>query len=448
MCVAARVNPPFRASVAPPSLRSTPMPRTRRIFPGYPVAAVATVAMFATAPGQTFIVAQLNTDEIRSQFGISQGGFNATYTIATVLAALPLVITGAMVDRLGPRRMLAIVASAFAMGCLVMSAAQGLATLFLGFFCLRFLGQGSLSLVASHSVAMWFHRRLGTVSGVKTVLQFGLWAFLPQLTLVLFHHLGWRWTYAVFAGAIVVLVVPAALLFVQDRPEQLGLRTDNDPPDAPHGPRTATAAPPQAEPGFTLAEARRTGAYWILASTSVLPAFIGTAILFDMIPIAAERGLTPAAAAAAVSAWSLTMAVVAIPAGIITDRANPAVLITLAMLIAAAATVGITLAASAPHIAVAMVVYGLGMSISSACAAATVARYFGRLHHGRIRSSLTRLAVIGTGFGPLTTGLCYEATGSYTPVLWVFAGLTLAAALVTSTLRPPAQPPAPPPAPA
>ncbi len=420
------------------------MPTPRRIFPGYTVAAVATLAVVATAPGQTFIVALLNTEPVREGLGISSLWFNNTYAAATVLAAFPLVITGRLTDRLGPRLMLAVVAFAFALGCLVMSQVQGLVSLFLGFFCLRFLGQGSLTLVANHSVAMWFHRRLGSVNGLKIVVISVLWAFLPQLTLRLMGSVGWRQTYMIFAAAVVVVIVPLALLLVRNAPEDLGLRTDNDPPDAPHGPRAGAKAPARPEPSFTLRQARRTGAFWILALTTMLPGFVGTAILFDMIPIVTEKGFDNTAAAStaanAVSAWLVTMGVLAIPAGVLTDRVRPSVLIVVSMIVAAVSIVAMVFATSPIHIAAAMVVYAVGMSLSSACASATIARFFGRLHHGAIRSSLTRLGIIGTGLGPVTTAVSYATTGSYRPALWAFAGFSIFAAGVAGLLRTPVAP--------
>src|SRR5690606_7566649 len=40
------------------------------------------------------------------------------------------------------------------------------AMVFVAFFLLRFLGQGSLSMVSGHAVAMWFHARLGRMEGI------------------------------------------------------------------------------------------------------------------------------------------------------------------------------------------------------------------------------------------------------------------------------------------
>lgn len=413
------------------------MPRVRPIFPGYAVAAASTLALFATAPGQTFIVSLLNRESVLSELGISKLTFNSAYTVATMMAAAPLVLTGTLADRLGPRRAMALVGLAFGAGCLVMASAVGLLSAFLGFFCLRFLGMGSLSLVSSHALAMWFHRRLGSINGLKIVTVFALWAFLPQLTLRLMGEIGWRGAYGVFAVAVVLLVVPAALLLVRDRPEDLGLRTDNDPADPPE---PGSGPVRRAEANFTLRQARRTRAYWILALTSVLPGFIGTALLFDVIPISAEKGLTEAHAAAAVSAWTLTMSISALPAGFVIDRMHPAIVIASSMLASAVSTAAIAMATSPLQLGAAMVALGLSQSFGSGCAAATTARYFGRLHHGAIRSSLTRFSVVGTGLGPIATAGSYELTGGYVPAVWGFALVSLCAAGVTGLLREPPTP--------
>lgn len=408
-------------------------PGRRRLYPGYAVAAVATVATAASGPGQTFVISLIN-EPLRTAFSLGKLPLATAYTVATVAAAIPLVLTGVLTDRLGPRRMLAVTAGAFGLACVAMSAAQGLLTVFLGFFLLRFCGQGSLYLVSSHATAMWFHRRLGSINGIKAVCVFAVWAFLPQLSLGLIDAFGWRRTYMLFAVAVWVSVIPLALLFVRDRPEDLGLRTDNDPPGAPHGPR---APLPEPEPSFTPRQARRSAAYWLLAAATVLPGLVGTAMLFDMQPILAGRGMTAADAARAISGWSVTMAVMAIPAGVITDRVRPSVVIPFSLAMTALSSAALALAATPVMAVGAMVAMGLGHATGSACAAATIARYFGRLHHGAIRSALTRMAIIGTGLGPIVTAASAEFFGDYRFALWGFVVACLPVGVLTCTLHRP-----------
>ncbi|TVQ60747.1 MAG: MFS transporter [Phycisphaerales bacterium] len=421
-------------------------------FPGYTVAVASTAAFIATAPGQTFIISQLNTP-LREAFGINELTLNTAYTVATVLAAFPLVYIGAMTDRLGPRRMLAIVAGLFALSCLFMSAAMGPISVFVGFFLLRFLGQGALALVSQHAVAMWFHRRLGSVHGVKQVIVFGVWILFPQGALLLIEGVGWRWTYALFALLVSATVIPLSLWLVRDRPEDMGLRMDNDAPAPPreHAPTTSPdpgadamehddTPPTLFEPAFTLKQSLRTRAYWVLAAAFFLPPLIGTAFLFDIQPILALRGLDKAAAAITVSAWTATMCLMAVPAGMLVDRVKASTLVALGMGSIAASAVALMLAHNLPLAMLALGLFAVGQSLVSNCAVTTTARYFGRAHHGAIRSSLTRIGVIGTGLGPIFTGLSVHFTQGYAASMILFVTMCAPVVAASFFLRAPDRP--------
>ena len=419
-----------------------------RWFPGYTVAGAATVAYIASAPGQTFVISQLN-GPLREAFGIGELTFNVSYAVATVLSSLPLVLVGALTDRLGPRRAMAGTALAFGAACLSMSLAGGFGGVILAFFLLRFLGQGALSMVSQHATAMWFHRRLGSIHGVKQVVVFTVWVLFPQVTFWLITAVGWRWTYAIFAGLVWVVVIPVALLGVRDRPEDLGLRMDNDPVDdgeewegegagGPRGPgrgREGTAG--SREPVFNLHDALRTRAYWVLAAGVFLTPLIGTAFLFDMQPILARRGMDAQGAALAVSAWTGGMALMAVPAGLLTDRVRPAVLIPGGLLVIAGSSVMLWWAPLTWIAAAAMGFFAVGQSLVGASSTATIAHYFGRVHHGAIRSSILRIGVIGTGLGPVITGVSANRTGGYLLSTLLFVGMCIPVLLLSLGLRQP-----------
>jgi len=411
-------------------------PRTNW-FPGYTVAGAATVAFIATAPGQTFVLSLLN-GPLREAFGIGELPLNASYAVATVLASFPLVLVGAWTDRVGPRLALAGAGLAFGAACLVMSAVTGFAGVVLAFFLLRFLGQGALAMISQHALAMWFHRRLGAVHGVKQVIVFGAWALFPQGALLLIESVGWRWTYVVFAGLIWIAVVPLALLAVRDRPEQLGLRMDDDPSEPERGDEEAPTTRDDALASeFTMGEALRTRAYWTIAAAVFLSPLIGTAFLFDMQPILARRGMDAGDAALAVSAWTGAMALMAIPAGWLTDRARPSSLIPLGVGAIALSALALWKASVPLAAAVAMALFAVGQSLIATCAAATTARYFGRAHHGAIRSSIIRIGVIGTGLGPIFTGLSVSITDAYTGAMLAFLAMCLPVLLLNMGLRRP-----------
>lgn len=381
-----------------------------RWFPGYQVAAVAALGLLATAPGQTFILSQLNTS-LREAFGLSELMLNATYTLATVCAALPLVLVGRLSDALGPRRALVVAAAGFGLACCALSAVIGPLTLCVGFFLVRFLGQGALSLVSQHAVAMWFHAKLGRINGLKQVVVFGLWTFAPPFAVLLIATLGWRATYVVFGVSVWLLVIPAAWFFVKDRPEDLGLSLDGAAPVA------------EERPGATLREARRTRAYWLLTATMVTGPLVGTALLFDVQPLLATRGIDESGAAWAASAWPLATGLFALPAGWLTDRIRPVRLLVSGMACAAAAPALLLVVEGPLQAAGCLALFAVGQTLTGACGAAAVARLFGRAHHGAIRSSISRVMVVATGIGPLVTGTSVALTGGYGAALFAFTAV-------------------------
>lgn len=395
-----------------------------RWYPGYTVAAVSTVALVLTAPGQTLLVSLLNVP-LRETFDIAPVWLNASYTVATIAASLPLVWMGSLVDRFGPRRMLVAISLCFGGACLFTASVANVAMVVVAFFLLRFLGQGSLSMVSSHALAMWFHRRLGTLIGFRSVALFAAWAPLPALTLAMFEAVGWRITWAIYGVVIAAVVSLASWLFVTDRPEHLGLQLDGD------------TGPPIEEPGYSLREAVRTRAYWFLAASTALSPMISTAVVFDIQPMLGARGIDAGGAALAVSAWSATMAIVALPAGWLVDRATPGPVIAAGLAAIAAACLLLIGTGRAVVAVAALSTLALGNSLIMAATGATAARYFGRAYHGAIRSSFGRIGVIATGLGPLAFGLSQRLTDGYDAALIGFAASCAPALIASLWLKPP-----------
>src|SRR5690606_41658216 len=139
----------------------------------------------------------------------------------------------------------------------------------------------------------------------------GLCTRLPALTLWLIEAFGWRSTWALFGVLLSSSLVVLTWRFVRDRPEDIGLSVDGQTPST------------REEPGLVLRDAVRTPSYWILVAAGVLPTMIGTAILFDILPLLRGRGVSEQAAAGAAGAWSCPMAEMALAGGRMDDRCAP-----------------------------------------------------------------------------------------------------------------------------
>ena len=101
---------------------------------------------------------------------MSRTAVSGFYGLGTFIASLGLTWVGRKIDQYGSRKVGIIIIIAFAMVLMSLSVfITGPITLFIAFFAIRFLGQGSLGLVSSTSLQRWWRWRRGWVAGLALV---------------------------------------------------------------------------------------------------------------------------------------------------------------------------------------------------------------------------------------------------------------------------------------
>jgi MFS family permease len=199
----------------------------RRWFYGWPMLAIAGLAMFASGPGQSHTFSVFITP-IGQSLGITTTAVSSAYAVATLAAAFGLPYVGRMVDRFGVRHVLLLVASLFGLAQIGFGAIGNLALLALGFAALRFLGQGSLMLCSANLVSQWFSRKRGFALSLMGLGFAATMAAHPPLAQWLIDSVGWREAWLWLGIVTWLLLLPPILLLVQNRPEDLGLEPDGD----------------------------------------------------------------------------------------------------------------------------------------------------------------------------------------------------------------------------
>jgi MFS family permease len=426
-----------------------------RFFYGWVMLGVAILMAVATMPTQTVIVSLFN-ESFRVALDTDLAELSLAYTVGTILAALPLPWIGRMADRYGLRVVTAAVALACAASLVLLSRAGHIVVLGGAFFLIRFLGQGALGLLANHTIAMWFERRLGLTHSLLAITGFaGGSALLPRPVAWLITRYGWQDTLVILAGLVLALTIPAVLFVFRNKPEDIGQHLDGDAADHPHT-EPGVTKPTANDPAFTLRQSLRTRAFWIIVPIMCANGLIGTALLFHMQVMLDSSGIeaTEQQTAMVNQAWAIAFGVGLLLMGWLADRVLPRRLLPFGPFLMLISCV-ICLAGPAgwvppEHVItvmrIGMAFYGVAMSVSVAVGNPTIARYFGRTHHGAIRGAIQMASVAATGIGPFLAGAAYELAGEdFTPILAAFAisGVPLAAASLF--LRPP--PPAPSPAP-
>jgi MFS family permease len=296
----------------------------RRVHYAWIVAAVGLLSL-VTAAGVRSTSGVLIVP-LQNEFGWSRATISGGVALNLIVFGLGGPFAAALAERFGLRKVIAGAVAAIVTGSglsLLMTAPW---QLYILWGVLIAAGTGAISLPLGAMIAnRWFVERRGLVTGLLTASNAtGQLIFLPALAWIVG---AWGWRYAAATGAVVALVgvLPLALLFVRDRPADLGL--------PPYGGTEVVPAPPSAGnplavPFRVISEVRRSTAFWLLAgSFFICGASTNGLIGTHLIPAAMDHGFGEVAAASLLATVGAFDLVGTICSGWLTDRYDPRLLL-------------------------------------------------------------------------------------------------------------------------
>jgi MFS family permease len=380
---------------------------------------LAFVAMFASAPGQSFLIAVF-VDDMLEGTDLSRTVFSTLYALATVVSAAISLVLGRAADALGLRAAWIAVAAGLASACLLASLAGGLVLAFVGLALLRAFGQGSFPLLGTLVVNYWFPGRRGAAMAAAT---FGITAgtiALPPLVALLIDGVGWRSAYRILAGVILVAVLPLGLLL--KRPPVVVRASDPDQPVPPPDVPAPTAV--RRSRRLRVPVPRREAA--LLLAIFAAPPLVMTAVTFHAVSLLDGRGFTTAAAAAALSGFGIASAVATLATGAVADRLSTRALLTA---MSAALLVGaLVLLPDAGVLAYAgFAAIGFAGGLFGVTSGIAWARTYGTARLGSLQGVSFAAQIAAAAAGPLPLALSLGATGSYRAGLVFITGVAAAA---------------------
>lgn len=405
-----------------------------RLFYGWVVVAAAALTYFFSGPGQTFAISMF-VDPMLREFGWSRSLFSGAYSAATLAAGALMPGMGRLIDRYGHRNMLAGIVVAFGAACLWFSFVSSPLMLGAGFLLARLLGQGSMTLIPSTLVAQWFDRQRGRALALAALGMPASSAVLPPLNTWFIDHWGWRTSWQLWAVLLWAVMIPVALLLVRNRPDDLDPEPGHRPPGGAAGVGVAAAE------SFTLREAMRTRAFWLLLLVTAMPGLVATGLTFHLVSVLGLQGHGPAQAAAIFPIAALAYLPCMLAAGMLAERVPTRLLVAGWLGIQAVSLVWVLLAPPFLYLAVLGVLHGVALGLGPIVGGILWVTYFGRRHLGSIQGVAVAAMVVGTSLGPLPFGISYDLTGSYQTILWILLIAETALAALAASIRPPSPPP-------
>jgi sugar phosphate permease len=231
----------------------------RRLHYAWIVAAVTFFVLLITAgiratPGLLMV-------SLEEEFGWSRAIISLAVAINIALFGLIGPFAASAMDRWGVRRLVLIALALLTVSVALTTQMRNQWQMMLLWGVCVGAGTGVTAMVLAAVVATrWFEARRGAVLGALSAANAtGQLVFLPLLAQMV-EHRGWRAAALVVAGAAAVVFV-VVLVFLRDRPEDLGLRRYGQADDDPSSRRLAMT------PFAALRVAVRSKAFWVLAGT-------------------------------------------------------------------------------------------------------------------------------------------------------------------------------------
>ncbi|MCX8277624.1 MAG: MFS transporter [Dehalococcoidia bacterium] len=374
---------------------------------------------------------------ISQSLGLSAAQTAIPFSLSRVENGLVGPITGWLIDRYGVRRLMFVGTPMVGIGYVLLSQTSTFMSFLLVYIFVISLGASTSFMQASTtSLNTWFSRRRGMVMSINSAAFRLGGAFMVPLLSVAVLKWGWE-TAALWVGiGMLVFITPLAIMFRRS-PESMGLGPDGDPVkvdlkklDVAHG------EIPDSDDDWTARDAIRTKAFWILAAGTVLRMSVHGTIFVHFVPILVWKGETQQMGANLIGLLALASVPLILFFGWFSDKVGRPRLLAGCYLSAACALALLNVVEGTWPIFVALMLF-TGTEIGSGLNWALVGDLFGRKRFGTIRGLLSPIYNVALFSMPITAGWVYDETGSYEIVLWVGAGLLVAAALVFLSIRKP-----------
>ena len=405
------------------------------IFYGWFLLPVAGLGLFLSGPGQTYNISVF-VDPIMEDTGWSRTLISSIYTAGSLTASVTMIVVGRLLDKYGARVMLSSVALLFGFALLFMGTVDKPLELYLGFTLLRTLGQGSLILIPTTLVSLWFVRLRGKATALSTLGLSLSQAILPILTLTLVMNFGWRSAWSLLGLMIWVALILPSILIVRRSPESIGSVPDGI-PSIKANEITDSQSNSNDESDWTVKEALGTRTFWLLLFAGSSQSLITTALIFHQISIFSTKGLDANLAAFTITLMAIFSLLGNLFSGYLTDKFPNRYIIVVSNSIIIIAMILVLYISNPVHALIYGGLMGFGSGIHMNVTTVIWPNYFGRTHLGSIRGIATTSGVASAALGPMPFGILFDITGSYSLSIVLFFILPTTCAIAAILATPP-----------
>ena len=411
------------------------------IFRGWWVV-TACAAIGAYGGGVYFYGFTLFMNPLMEELEITSMQASLVFSLTRLEGAFEGAIVGFLIDKYGARKIMMIgvplVGVGYILWATMVHSYTSLIIVYVGIIALGV--NGGFFHPALAVANNWFVRRRGTAMAViSTAVGVGGAILVPLVGWGIDNH-GWR-AVAMVSGIGLLTVVWPLVFTVRHRPEDVGLLPDGDKPNEITSGEIdedgSTSNPSFVEEvEYTISEAFKTKAMWMLILGITLRFTSHTAVMVHLSPILEAQGMSTTKAGAAIGLLVLLSIPGRLVVGVIGDRFPKNKVVSVVLILQVAALIVLMSADTIFELYLFIVLwaaaYGAGILNW-----AIVGDYFGRARFATLRGVMGLFYSGGAVVGPVYAGWVFDRDGNYTEAVTVFLLVTVLSVVVFWFCNPP-----------
>ncbi len=351
------------------------------------------------------------------------------FSILAITCGLASYAPALVIRTLGVRATLLLGGAALAAGFACLATAHDIGLYYLG-AALEGLGFALATIIPGAYVIARSFRHVSAALGTYFTLAglggvAGPWLYL----LAKGSRGGWRGYWTLLAVASLALGAVAALVVHDASPPQ----TEPSAVEATGAPR-----PPiyRTRRAWTVRQALRSWPFWVI--TAAYTANLLCEVTVNSVSVAhlTGRGVTAAAAGAALSLQAGVSVGARAAGGWLGERVDPRRLVILALGLLVTGLLVLASARGAASIGVYAVAVGAGYGLNYLAATVLLLNYYGRERNLELFSTTCLISTLASA-GPLMAGMLKDDTGGFSPAFLIIAAITAAVLVAVAVMRPP-----------
>ena len=365
-------------------------------------------------------------------------------TAGTWCSGLIAPFIGRMADRYGPRWLMPAGLLIAGVCFLGLSGFGAMWQFFVAYVISRAVSNPVLiGLVPRTAAVNFFRRRRNLALAMVSTFRPIAGAINIQLFALIALSQTWREGFRYLGIFSLVLVVPVVLL-MRRRPEDIGLQPDGArgaPASQPsHGGRGSAGDGQPGEYSWTVREASRTRAYWLIVATACVGTLASSSVGFSLVPYLVEEGGLGFAAAAGVLSFGTVLSIANVGWGILSDHFTPRRCLMVTMVGAGVLLFFLTMVDSLAEAMLFALAWGIFSGAVGSMENMMLAQYYGRESYGSLLGLFSPFQTTALGLGPTLADLLQKIMGTYTLLYFVMVGAYLVSAALLYLARQPARP--------